>query len=168
MRAVAFLLLLGSLPVFVAAETRRPLPNCVPVERDPGDLPFLDVRQDGTFRIASTREQLDRAPMLVGTWAFTSLHLMLVVPAGGCASAPELERVVMVFVEQGNALYAAMSSTATSAVVNGNPQLACPTYDAAGVETYRRTDGEAASPSPVGVWQGHRVAGAHCYGVDLV
>ena len=119
-------------------------------------------------RIASTRDKLDRAPMLVGTWAFTSHHLMLVVPAGGCASAPKLERVVIVFVEHEKALYAAMSSTATSAVVNGNPQVACPAYDAAVVETYRLTGGEAASPSPVGLWQGHRVPGAHCYGVDLL
>jgi hypothetical protein len=83
------------------------------------------------------------------------------LPAGGCASAPKLERVVTVFVEQGNALYAAMSSTATSASSMATPR-SLSTYDAAAVET-TGTDDEARVPSPVGVARQTRPrAGAHC------
>lgn len=168
MKARTFLLScsLGLVPFmgapFTAADVRILRDGCVTVDRDPGNLPVLELRADRTFRIAATPEDLTRSPLLTGSWAFTSNHLMMVIPPGGCASAPKLERVVAVFVQLDKALYPAMSSSATHATTNGNPQTGCPAYDAAVVETYRPL-GEAAS-SPVGVWQGHRTPGAFCTG----
>jgi hypothetical protein len=168
MRPFAWVLVIGlvSLPVS-AGSVIGPAPDgCVSVVRDPGNLPLLDLREDGSFRVGAARETLDRAPLLAGTWAFTDHHLMLVVPEGGCASAPRLERTVAVFVELDGALYPAMSSTATQAVVAGNPQTGCTAYDREAIELYRPVEVEVTPP--VGVWQGHRVPGLHCEGAKNV
>jgi hypothetical protein len=74
--------------------------------------------------------------------------------------------MVAVFVEVEGALYPAMSSTATQAVVAGNPQLGCAAYDGAAIELYRPV--QAGATPPVGVWQGHRVPGLFCWGAENV
>jgi hypothetical protein len=164
MRRFAWVLVIGlvSLPVSAGSAIDPPPDGCVSVVRDPGNLPLLDLREDGSFRVGAARETLDRAPLLAGSWAFTDHHLMLVVPEGGCASAPRLERTVAVFVEHEDALYPAMSSTATQAVVSGNPQTGCTAYDGAAIELYRPV--EVGGRPPAGVWQGHRVPGMYCTG----
>jgi hypothetical protein len=163
MRAIALFLLIGWMPCFAMAQTPGSALECVSVNRDPGNLPLLDLREDGSFRIGATVEDLDRAPLVTGTWAFTSSHLMLVVPAGGCISAPKLGRMVAVFVQHDNGtLYPAMPSTATDAVALGNPQTGCPDYDATEVENYRPAAGPTSAPT--GLWQGHRELGTYCTG----
>ena len=168
MKALALVLVLGLVPPSLSAGpvTNSPLWAACRIVRDPGNLPFLELREDGSFRVGASREPLDRAPLLAGTWAFADHHLMLVVPEGGCASAPRLERMVVVFVELQGALYPAMSSTATQAVVVGNPQVGCTAYDGASIELYRPV--EAGAALPVGVWQGHRVPGLFCTGAKNV
>src|SRR4051812_9968238 len=171
MRPFAWVLVIGllSLPAS-AGSVIAPAPGgCVSVVRDPDNLPLLDLRADGSFRVGAARETFDRAPLLVGTWAFTDHHLMLVVPAGGCASAPRLERTVAVFVELEGALYPAMPPTATQAVVAGNPQTGCTAYDGAAIELYRPIRPlDVGGTPPVGVWQGHRVPGLYCKGAKNV
>src|SRR4051812_959281 len=149
MRPLAWVLVIGLLALPVSAESvvGPPPGGCVSVVRDPGNLPFLDLREDGSFRVGAARETLDRAPLLAGTWAFTDHHLMLVDPEGGCPTAPRLDRTVAVFVGLEGALYPAMSSTATQAVVSGNPQVGCPAYDGAAIEVYRPIDPGSTRPA---------------------
>ena len=117
----------------------------------------MELRDDGSFRIGD----LEGTPMMVGTWAFTSGHLMLVVPAGGCASAPKLGRLVAVLAEHEQTLYHAMPSTVAHQV-RISPETGCPAYDDAGVEMFQPA--EPLDTAPAGVWQGHRMPGLHCTG----